>query len=542
MRYLIPVLLLLFVLASCKETSMLDDAGLKKLKPDTDYYCAEAKTWVRFTEVSPELKGYFFVDSGRAVVTRIPFYVHKKGKKFLVFYMSDKLNKAKLKEYEITDSSFTIEGDDRKAVFIAERPVKFPEIKNRYFDEITEIFNKTTVKYGIARGYYNSKIVEKITEDEYPGIIVEVGKSLIKNFLMSDLMMEMDIYVPSGDNCKLRPLLVLFHGGAFMIGDKSSITMKGMAEYFAKRGYVVAVPNYRLGFWFVPGSYYFLERAIYRATQDARASVRYMVTNAGKYGIDTAQIYTGGNSAGGFIAMNVAMMKDDSYYPSRKADIAYLLDDLGCLDCSTNNIKAPFKIKGVINMWGALTHIRMLVENPNLPILCFHGSDDKLIPIGNDYPFANVSSEVSKFFSEKVFGSEIINKYSKVTKTPVTLKVFKGLGHDPNVNDDGSINPCFDTIKTVSRDFLLGLVKPPAVLINGPLNIKASDPVSEYTVTNAKGNEVFWEISGGMLTDVKGSPDKKRVIWFSGANKELKVMLRNRNQAVSLKRQVVRIE
>ncbi len=542
MRFFIPFILFVFILSSCKETSMLDDAGLKKLKPDTDYYCAEAKTWVRFTETSPELKGYFFVDSGRAVVTRIPFYVHKKGAKFLVYYMSDKLNKAKLKDYEVTDTSFTIEGNDRKAVFVTERPVDFPEITNRYFGEITENLNKTTVKYGIARGYYNSKIVEKITEDEYPGIIVEVGKSLINNFLMNDLMMDMNIYVPAGDTCTMRPLLVLYHGGAFMIGDKSSITMKGMAEYFAKRGYVVATPNYRLGFWFVPGSYYFLERAIYRATQDAKASIRYLVANAGKYGVDTAQIYIGGNSAGGFIAMNVAMMKDDSYYPSHKAYLTYLLEDLGCLDCSTNNIKASFKVKGVINMWGALTHIRMLVENPNLPILCFHGSDDKLIPTGNDYPFANVSSEVSKFFSEKVFGSEIIYKYSKVTKTPVTLKMFKGYGHDPNVNDDGSINPCFDTIKTMSRDFLFNLNKPPLADIKGPLNVKTTDPVCEYFVTNAKDNEVFWMVNGGKILHDQSPADRMRILWFRGAQNEINVALRNRNLSVSFYKQKVIIQ
>ena len=539
MRFIVPFIIFVIAISSCKETALLDDAGLRKIKQDTDYYCAEAKTWLRFTEKTPELKGYFFVDSGRAVVTRIPFTFEKKRKKFIVWYVSDKTHNVKITCFKINDNSLEFEVGDSNYVFVAEKQMLFPENENRYIEEISDKVNVFNFKYGNARGYYKSKLIEKISEDQYPDIIVDVGKSLITNFMMTDLDLDMDVYMPSEDKCKKRPLLVLYHGGAFMIGDKTSPTMKEFAEYMAKRGYVVASVNYRLGFWFVPGSHHFIERSIYRATQDAHASIRFLVANAEKFRIDTSLIYTAGNSAGGFIAMNVAMMKDDSYFPSRKENITYLLDDLGCLDCSTNKLKVPFKVKAVLNMWGALTHIRMLVENPALPLLCFHGNDDKIIPIGHDFPFANISTELSKFFTEKVFGSEAIYKYSKVTKTPVQIKIFDGYGHDPHVNEDGTMNLCYDTVKTVSRDFLYNLLKLPVAIVNGPLMVSSEDQIPEYIIANSEGNEVFWNVSGGKIINDSQFPERKRIIWYNGAEKEIKVAMRNRNMTYSFYSQKV---
>lgn len=44
-----------------------------------------------------------------------------------------------------------------------------------------------------------------------------------------------------------RPLMIIIHGGAFIAGSKDDFIQQRMLKEFAKRGYVTASINYRLG-------------------------------------------------------------------------------------------------------------------------------------------------------------------------------------------------------------------------------------------------------------------------------------------------------
>jgi carboxylesterase type B len=58
----------------------------------------------------------------------------------------------------------------------------------------------------------------------------------------------LDVYEPANDTMTERPLIVWVHGGSFVGGTKNDPDVTSLCEHFAKRGYVCASINYRLGF------------------------------------------------------------------------------------------------------------------------------------------------------------------------------------------------------------------------------------------------------------------------------------------------------
>lgn len=192
-----------------------------------------------------------------------------------------------------------------------------------------------------------------------------------------------DIAFPKTDVDELgkRPLIALFHGGGFAAGDKTKLT-NFMME-MAKRGYVAATFNYRLG-WNTGGvepSYCLgdpesLLGAYYRTCQDVNAAMRYITYNAAEYGIDTAAIFIGGQSAGMMGVMTNIFMSQQNVnqlYPG-------LDDKYGALNASTNDIDINFSVKGIINMWGAIPDTSFMNNYKNIPIINFYGERDNVVP------------------------------------------------------------------------------------------------------------------------------------------------------------------
>jgi carboxylesterase type B len=73
------------------------------------------------------------------------------------------------------------------------------------------------------------------------------------------------------------------HGVGFIFGEKSADDVVAFCDSFARRGYVTASVEYRLGF--NPTSTKSAERAVYRGVQGLRATVRFMKENYDVYGI-----------------------------------------------------------------------------------------------------------------------------------------------------------------------------------------------------------------------------------------------------------------
>ena len=99
---------------------------------------------------------------------------------------------------------------------------------------------------------------------------------------------KLDIYVPAGAGP--FPAVVLIHGGAFLMGDKSGESANAAA--LNARGYVAVSINYRLSG----------EAKFPAAIQDAKAAVRFLRANASTYRINPEKIGSWGASAGGNIS------------------------------------------------------------------------------------------------------------------------------------------------------------------------------------------------------------------------------------------------
>src|SRR5438876_1253061 len=114
---------------------------------------------------------------------------------------------------------------------------------------------------------------------------------------------KLDLACPKDPGSKLRPALVIIHGGGWLEGDKSSFTSlkywaPGNIIDFAKLGFVAATINYRLSG----------EAPFPAALEDCKCAVRWLRAHALDYHIDVNRIGAYGNSAGGHLALLLAMV------------------------------------------------------------------------------------------------------------------------------------------------------------------------------------------------------------------------------------------
>ncbi len=194
------------------------------------------------------------------------------------------------------------------------------------------------------------------------------------NWQNSNEDLKLDIYYPSlnQDNLSERPFVLIIHGGAFIVGNKSDWRL--VSREFAKRGFVVATINYRLGYNNNDSAG--LNRAIYRAQQDANASLRYIIENRDLYKVDTSAMFIGGGSAGAFTSLNVVSLSQQEWeytYPG-------ISNLLGNLDDSGNSFNHSFNLNGIFNNWG-LTVGGFIEQENMLPMISFHGELDQTVNI-----------------------------------------------------------------------------------------------------------------------------------------------------------------
>ena len=135
---------------------------------------------------------------------------------------------------------------------------------------------------------------------------VEYGKAVNEKGVNQSLTL--DLYVPPAMAPPApRPTIVLVHGGSFVGG--SSADMAGEARTWAVRGFVTVSINYRLASVETVGGAGQLVAAS-NAIDDAMESARWLKANAATYGIDPARLGYVGFSAGGAIALGVAIATD----------------------------------------------------------------------------------------------------------------------------------------------------------------------------------------------------------------------------------------
>lgn len=472
-----------------------------------------------------KINAEFFIFNNKSTTIRYKLFAsHQRNNIWSVNIPELKLRSQKVR-VNFMEDEFTINYPVRFLNFFKSKQYHFKkEIQppkhlfiKRYENEIFGVAVRKGINYGSAKGYYSSLMHDDLGQDKYPAILRDIAKNILKNLFLKELNLDLDLYEPINDTLAHRPLIVLLHGGAFVLGDKSSSAIKELALFFTKRGYVVASVNYRMGYVFVPGGYFYLERCIHRAVQDSRAAIRYMIANSSKYRIDPNMIFVGGNSAGGFISLKTAFMDESDVFRSARGNRILLSDDLGCLDCSGNSFRNPFSVRGVINMWGAVTDLKMIHESEKIPVLSFHGDADFIVPIGYDFPFKNVGAEFSAFFSNRVYGSESIHRHMRRNGLQSKLVKFKDAGHEPHVDANNSFNSIFDTIKIESLSFMNAIIAADSMVLTGNNLVFANQDAQTYTANCNIDFKINWEIEGGKIIETFNNGRSVRVVWFENA-------------------------
>ena len=125
--------------------------------------------------------------------------------------------------------------------------------------------------------------------------------------------LDVEVYEPVGDTELNRPLIILAHGGSFVAGSNQNPTMIDLCESFAKKGYVTASIQYRLGTVFSMLDSLSMIDVVMKALGDAKAAVRYFrmdAANGNMFNINPDIIFFGGNSAGAVIACHLGLLTD----------------------------------------------------------------------------------------------------------------------------------------------------------------------------------------------------------------------------------------
>jgi acetyl esterase/lipase len=251
----------------------------------------------------------------------------------------------------------------------------------------------------------------------------------------------LDIYLPDEGEGPF-PVIVVIHGGAFMMGDKRDVQQLPMLEGL-KRGYAVVCIEYRLS-----GEAIFPAQII-----DCKAAIRFIRGNAGNYNFDPRRIAAWGGSAGGHLSAlvgtstGVKELEDLSMgNPDQDCSVQVVVDWYGPTeDFLKMDEELSASGKGVPDHSAAespesLLLGRQITEVPDLvrkaspmtyvssntpPFLIQHGLLDQLVPVEQSIHFAEAI--------EKAAG-----------KDRVILELLPGVYH---------ADPAFETPQNVERVF-----------------------------------------------------------------------------------------
>lgn len=253
---------------------------------------------------------------------------------------------------------------------------------------------------------------------EYDSILnVEYGTAI--NYAGNTETLLLDIYKPKNDNNCNRPVMVLVHGGAWIAGSKEDPDLILLSREFARRGWVVANINYRLG-THKTSSYtmyalcnatlatpcgYICDsaevyRANYRAMQDTKGAIRFMKNRFLLDSIDVNNVFVAGESAGAFNALSVAFMTEESEKPANCGAITAAptpdadLLTYGCIP-SPNDLSRPdlgsvngtlnigthgASVQGVGSFFGGILDMNIVGTVPaDFPVYLFHQGADVIV-------------------------------------------------------------------------------------------------------------------------------------------------------------------
>jgi len=236
----------------------------------------------------------------------------------------------------------------------------------------------------------------------------------------------MDLIFPQGDTMKKRPLVVFIHGGGFQSNSRKGSYSAMVCQGFAKRGFVTATIDYRLGIenQKTEADY---ANALYRAQQDGRAAIRYLKKHAAQYGIDTNQVFLTGSSAGSKTAMAIAYM-DESELPA-----GIDIQKWGSLEGTGGSEGYSSKVHGVMNAWGAMIDFNW-IKKGDAPLFNTSGTMDKTVAFDSSFGYHGFK-----------YGGYILYQQCLSLGIPTGWRPFYGAGHTLD-NNKAKQDSCFQSM------------------------------------------------------------------------------------------------
>ncbi|MCO5233232.1 MAG: alpha/beta hydrolase [Chitinophagales bacterium] len=247
-----------------------------------------------------------------------------------------------------------------------------------------------------------------------------------QDYLGNSIKLQMDVYqgVLSWNNSLLnqRPVVILFHGGGFKAGNRSTGAMRFFAEYFAQRGYVAISADYRLGWKDFDktllcggGTTKDYLDAQYRAMQDERSLVKFLKSQASLIKFDTNRVFLFGISSG---ATLVCSRLEDEWITNdgNRADRLGLLEDMEMNNGFSSDVA------GILSFAGANLSPDISIDF-STPIAFFHGTCDNAVPYEQQYLAG--CNNLGYYYGPKILSLELERRnlcYRNYT--------YCGFGHD----------------------------------------------------------------------------------------------------------------
>jgi dienelactone hydrolase len=247
-----------------------------------------------------------------------------------------------------------------------------------------------------------------------------------------------DLYQPTGDNSTSRAAIIFVHGGGFTGGTRDGGNVPYLCEELARRGYVAASIDYRVGVADTTSTA--KGKAQIRAIQDLKSFIRFAKANATTTKIDATRIFISGSSAGGGTVLATAYMD----YAERPLYMD--TTSVGSLEGKGNLNGNNASVKAVYSMWGAMGDTSW-IKPGDIPVACIQSMNDPCIAW-------NYMSSTCNTPGYGSYGSNSINIRAK------SLGIQSALyGFNSDVHDLGMTFPYIDTTIAQMSNFLYPLAK-----------------------------------------------------------------------------------
>jgi len=310
--------------------------------------------------------------------------------------------------------------------------------------------------------------------------------------------LKMDVFEPTGDTLAKRPLIILAHGGSFVSGDRTNDpTITRLCSLFARRGYVTASIDYRLGTILNMADSAQAINVVIKALSDGKAAVRYFIQDAqttNTFKVDTNFIFAGGNSAGAVLFMHLGYISDSTECPNY---IQNAMTANGGFEGNSGNPMPGYttRIRGVINLAGAL-NMSSFVNYHDVGSVNAQGTIDDVVP----YMCAHA---LSGSCPVTLCGLGVLESVYTTQQVYHLSIVFPGEGHVPWSSDNTMFNSVDSIVtKFLGEGFICGSLSVPGTkrqvaeltLFPNPVkdvvNFSSSEAIKSLSVYDATGRLV----------------------------------------------------